>query len=299
MEQTIDLTLLNNNTGIYTNRYCRITGVNQMTDRKDYSINIDCGRYKVVYNIVDAHSPSLFGLDSWKCVTYRPKIVVSFYENDQLLFTKTGMALPCIIIHCLDDVNQSKENTLFSIREDNTINIYNMNNEFIRKACIGHGPIVDFKRVNKEYGIGLTEEMCCNDPFTGLFKLDIFFGEKDGAPLERPYDNSRTYVPLSANSQEYAYLRLFPLICTETGFLVEDLKKHKILADIIPYDKVWLKEILFDDDEQETPGDKMYEILQQAGFNINQLQQQVIENGGVSILAKDLPANVLEKLCNN
>lgn len=281
--------ILNNYTGIYTNRYYGIRDVDE--DRKDYSVNIDCGRYKVVYNIVDGNMSSSFGLDSWKCVTNRPKIVVSFYENDELQFTKCGAALPCIIIHCLDDVNQSKENTLFSIREGNRINIYNMNNEFIREACIGHGPIVDFKRVNKEYGIGLTEEMCSKDPFTGLFKLDIFFGEKACVPLKRPYDNSRTPVPLSANSQDFAYLRLFPLICTETGFLVEDLKNQKILSDIIPYEKVWLKEIDFYDNEQETSGEKMYKILQQSGFNMNQLNQKVIENGGVNI---ELPANVLE-----
>jgi len=54
-----------------------------------------------------------------------------------------------------------------------------MRNEFIKDVCIGHGPIVDFKRVNNEYGIGITQEMCRYEPFTGLFKLDILFGEKD------------------------------------------------------------------------------------------------------------------------
>ena len=125
-----------NYTGIYTNRYYLI---NSLTDsfsfyseiehnRKDYSINIDCGKYKATYNITNAHPPDSFGLDSWKSVEYNKKINVSFYEENQLLFTKTNCYTnPCIIIHCLDNENQTKENTLFSIREEFGIKIYSMN----------------------------------------------------------------------------------------------------------------------------------------------------------------------------
>jgi hypothetical protein len=303
MQQTTDLSILDKYTGIYTNRYYLLKNLNFYDDnkncQKNSTINIDCGRFKATYNIINARPPSSFGLDSWKCVLNKPRINVSFYENDELLFTKTDCtALPCIIMHCLDHQHQTKENTLYSIREgpQYEIKIYNMNNQFIRAAKIGYGPIVDFKRVNQEYGIGITEEMCSYDPFTGLFKLDIFFGETKEDSLKRPYDNSRMHVPLSSQSQDFNYLRFFPLICTETGFIVEDLKNKQILDGVIPYDKVWSQEIFFDDDELENPTDKMYEILEQAGFDINQLKQQVIEKGGVSILAENLPPNILDTL---
>ena len=66
----------------------------------------------------------------------------------------------------------------------------------------------------------------------------------------------------------------------------------QLLPEIISYDKVWSQEIDFDDDEQENPTDKMYDILQKAGFDMNEIQKQTIEKGGVSILAKDLPVDV-------
>lgn len=66
--------------------------------------------------------------------------------------------------------------------------------------------------------------------------------------------------------------------------MVEDLKTKQHMSEIIPYDKAWSQEIDFEDYEQESPADKVYNILQNAGF-----EQQLIEKGSVNILAKDLP----------
>ena len=125
-----------------------------------------------------------------------------------------------------------------------------MNNNFIRNTSIGPDCIVDFKRVNQYYAISITEETCTYDPFTGLINLDMFFSQNAETNQIKPYDNSRTAVCLRSDSQSFEELRYFPLICTETGFVVEDLRTNEILSDIISYDLVHKGEITFDDEKE-------------------------------------------------
>jgi len=289
-------TILSQYTGIYTDRYYKLLNIeinndcyDLYKDKKEETITNIQGKFKAIYNVKNYYPNDSFGLYSWKSGIGGKPIEISFYENETLLFTKTSTILPCLIVHCLDNENQTRENTFFSTREEWKINIYNMNNEFIRQAKIGPDCIVDFKKVNDKYGIGITEEMCCKDPFTGLFNSDQFFNQKENETVTKPYDNCRTAVCLRSDSQDFSELRYFPLICTETGFVVEDLRTNEILSEIIPYDKVHSQEIDFYDNEKESLNDKMYESLQKAGFNINEIQQQLIKTGTVYISAKDLP----------
>lgn len=164
-----------------------------------------------------------------------------------------------------------------------------MNNKFIRKTSIGPDYILDFKRVNKQYAISITEEMCTYEPFTGLINLDMFFSQTEDDTLIKPYDNSRTAVCLRSNDQSFGELRYFPLVCTDTGFVVEDLQSNEILPDILPYDKVHQQEIYFEDEEKESQSMKIYEMLYKEGFDMDKIHQQLNETGSVCISAENIP----------
>jgi hypothetical protein len=170
-----------------------------------------------------------------------------------------------------------------------------MNDEFIRFVTIGPDCIVDFKRVNFKYAISITEEMCTCDPFTGLFDLDMFFSQNGKEDNVKPYNNSRIYVPLRMDSHYHDSLRYFPVICTETGFIIEDLRTNKIVTKIISYDDVYYGNFDFDNEEKEDPNARFYEMLSKAGFDMVQINQKIIETGGAQILAKDIPAEILKE----
>ena len=257
-----------------------------------HHMKIECGKFTVKYDITIDIPLNSFGLECWKTINKR-QIEISFYENDQLLFTKDGITQSCLIIHTLDSNNQTKENTFFSIREGYTINIYDMNNKFIREATIGPDCIVDFRRVNEKYAISLTEEMCTYSPFTGLFDLNQFFNQLSDDEQLKPYDNSRVAIPLRSYYQMDHELKYFPLAFTKDGFILEDLRTNEILTEIIPYDKVYNEEISFYDDEKESQSTQITNILINAGFNMDKINQQLIDKGQVYIDVKDIPNDVL------
>ena len=244
---TNDILLMYN--GIYTDRYYKKLKIKFPEENNDI-ITIDCGKYKAIYNTINRYPHNSFGLDYWKANVHRKSTEISFYENDILLFTKMSVMKPCLIIHCLNNEYQTKENTFYCIRENYSINIYDMNNNFIRTTYIGPDCISDFKRVNQKYAISITEEVCTYEPFTGLFNLDMYFSQNAETNKSKAYDNSRTPVCLRSDSQSFRNLRYFPLICTENGFLVEDLRTNEILSDIIPYDLVHKEIIDFYDNEK-------------------------------------------------
>jgi hypothetical protein len=278
--------------GIYTDRYYDKLEIKFTNEETYETIVIECGKYKAKYNTNNRSPQNSFGLDCWKASVHRIPTEISFYENDQLLFTKMSVMKPCLIIHCLNKEEQTNNNTFYCIRENYSINIYDMNNNFIRNTSIGPDCIVDFKRVNQHYAISITEEMCTYDPFTGLINLDIFFNQTAETPQIKAYDNSRTAVCLRSDSQSFGELRYFPLICTETGFVVEDLRTNEILSDIIPYDLVHQGEITFEDNEKESQSMKMYEMLYKCGFDINKINQEITQKGQVYINVKDIPSNI-------
>ena len=138
--QSIDITQIK---GIYTNRYYKKLAIYfGYNDKKQETFVVDCGKFKAIYNTITCYPQNSFGLGSWKEVNTPTEI--SFYENDQLLFTKMSVIQPCLIIHCLNNEDQTRNNTFYCIRENYTINIYDMNNNFIRNACIGPDCLLDF-----------------------------------------------------------------------------------------------------------------------------------------------------------
>lgn len=283
--------------GIRTDRYYNKLG--QLKDFEDRfqtteERTVVCGRFRAVYQVALATPVDSFGFDYWKgnC-TYDTD--VSFYEGEELLFVQKSKMVPCLVIHCLELGDQNKENTFFSIRIGYKLHIYNMGNEFVREACIGSDCLVDFKRVNQKYAIGSTEEMCTYSPFTGLFNLNDFFSQKDGDLKTKPYDNSRTHVPLRTDDYNYSVLRYFPLICTESGFLMEDLKDESIKKEIVSYDSVHAGDFDFDDEDKEDPNAKFYQMLVEAGFDMNKINEQVTQTGSAHILTKDIPKEIQDK----
>jgi len=303
MENQIDITKYD---GIYTDRYYKLLNIHihdiDIDNIKEETFTIVKDRYKALYNVKNYYPLNSFGLHSWKSAIWKTTNI-SFYEDDILLFTKKSYNLPCLIIHndtkkcnISNNYNQTRDNTFFSIREDFKINIYNMNNVFIRSVSIGPDCLVDFKRVNNKYAVGITEEMCCNDPFTSLINLDDFFNENIDINNKkvRAYDNSRIPLILRSDSQIYDTLRYFPIVCTETGFLVEDLRTKKIVSEIIPYDKVYSGEIDFDDNEKENPNIIIYNSLVQSGFDMKELERAVIENEKVYISSEYIPKDIIK-----
>ncbi len=292
--QTIDIKQIK---GIYTDRYYKRLSINhnKYTFDKEYKeIVIKCGNFTAKYNKKINYPLDSFGLGSWKQAKC-DSTEVSFYDKDQLLFTKKSLNQPCLILHCLNELDQTYTNTFYCIREQYKINIYDMNNKFIREAVIGPDCILDFQRVNKQYAISITEEMCTYEPFTGLINLDMFFSQKENEEPIKPYDNSRTAVCLRSDSQIFNELRYFPLICTDTGFIVENIQTNEILPDIIPYEKVHQEEVYFDDDEIESQTMKLYAMLANAGFDINKIDKQINETGSVCISAENIPKSFLDQ----
>lgn len=172
-----------------------------------------CGIFSIKYKTLPTFVQSdSFGLSGWRSV--HAPIDVSFYENDVLLFTKQFKYLPAIVIH---GDGLTKSNTFFTFNENLNLNIYNMNNQFIKTKIIGPDIFVDFKRVNDKYAIAESQEMCTYCPFTSLINLDIFF-DIIQSDKKRVYDDSRVHVPLSCEACENS--TLVAMVATEKGFIV-------------------------------------------------------------------------------
>jgi hypothetical protein len=272
--------------GIYTDKYYKNKNIKFNWKEKIHeTIEMECERYKAKYDTITPFPKNSFGLGCWKGDEQRKPAVISFYENEQLLFTKMSVIAPCLIIHCLNKDEQTSNNTFYCIRESYEIKIYDMNNNFIRTTSIGGRCIVDFKRVNERYAISITEEMCTFDPFTGLCDLNMFFSQTNETEKIKPYDNSRTPVCLRSDSSDFIYLKYFPIICTEIGFVVEDLRTNEILSEVIPYEKVHREEFIFDDDEKESQSDVITKMLQNNGYNMDEINKKLIKQGEIYINA--------------
>lgn len=167
------------------------------------------------------------------------RIVVSFYENGLFLFAEEIMCPSAGIVTHGDGL--TKEGTFFTICKDQKLGIYNMNNKFIKNVYVGGDFFAEFKRVNENYAIGLGQEGCTGDSFTGLFNLNILFGIGK-TEIVMP-NNSRVHFPI-IKYDEPNYLAVAPIAATENGFEVIILKEGHypwINNNIVSYDDVFNK----------------------------------------------------------
>lgn len=229
------------------------------------------GSFSVKHTNINMYPENTLGCYNWKA-SHNP-IMVYFYKNDKLLFTKEFIRHPGIVIHG-DGINEEK--TFFTFCETRHLAIFDMNNKFIRCPDIGADFFTEFKRVNEKYAIGISQEGCTCDPFTGLFNLDIFFGLIECSEI-RPYENSRVHVPIYKED-----LLVTPLIANENGF---EVKINKIgiyswivngtvsyddvfegIADFYDYNFYEIKEIKEDSEEDAEEEDNFYDKDEKAAF---------------------------------
>ena len=192
------------------------------------------GLFSIKYKTINTLPQNTFGMECWKDI--KLPMIVSFYENDNLLFEKELKGSSSGIIIHGDGIN--KDNTFFSFCEDYTLNIYNMNNKIIGPIDIGGDYFSEFKRVNEKYAIGDGQEGCTCCSFTGLFNLDILFGIEK-SDKQRAYNNSRVHFPISKFEDK---LSMSPIIAKDNGFEVNIINGKKyswVNNNIVSYDDVF------------------------------------------------------------
>lgn len=250
-------------------------------------VTCECGVFSVKYEILPEMPPNnSFGLYSWK-MTHFP-INAQFYKDELLLFSKEFTRSPSIVIH---GDGKTETGTFFTFNEQHNLNVYNMNNEFIKTEKVGADIFVEFKRVNDLYAISLTEEPCTCDTFTGLINLDMFFGTKQHDYV-RPYSNSRVHIPLNSSLDEI--VTLLPMVATEKGFIVTnkyDIQTSYVFSEenLVTYDDAFNEIVNFYENCNHV------DLLSLIGFSDaekEKIDKHVVENGSVSI---DLQNNHQQK----
>lgn len=84
--------------GIYTDRYYEKLSINLQNEDKEKNRTIvtECGKFSAVYSTKNYNPIDSFGLGSWRGIHTPTEI--SFYGNEQLLFTKMSLNQPCLIL---------------------------------------------------------------------------------------------------------------------------------------------------------------------------------------------------------
>lgn len=223
------------------------------------------GIFSIKYSTVNTLAENIFGKGYWKS---KNKFLVSFYKNENLLFTKEiNGPSSGILIHG-DGLNENK--TFFTCCENYRLSIYNMNNELIKSINVGGDYFSEFKRVNEKYAIGEGQEGCTYYPFNGLFNLDILFGIEK-SEKKRAYDNSRVHFPMSKHENK---LLVTPIIARENGFEVEIIKSGEypwIKNNIVSYDDVFNGVADFYDNSGDFDITEILELNEEQKNNFNDI----------------------------
>ena len=161
-----------------------------------------------------------FGLYSYR---YYKETNVDFFQDDVFLFSKITNSRSSIVIHGKNESKLKTEN-FFTIREKGkeSLSVYDFEGTFIKNVVIGPCAFVEFKRVSDKYAIGMTEEFCTYDPFTGLFDLDIMFDMTENSKKypKCSYDNSRRHIPLTSEDSN-SRTAMMPILALPEGFIVQ------------------------------------------------------------------------------
>jgi hypothetical protein len=134
---------------------------------------------------------------------------VTFKECGEIIFEMTSV--PSVVIYG-DGVTQ--EGTKFCI---GCVSIYDMNQKLIRHTQIGGDSHHDIQRVSDKYAISTSIEICTWTQFSGLVDLDLFFSQTGNEDKIKPYDNARTYIPMSSSDDV-----LYATCADEDGFILNN-----------------------------------------------------------------------------
>lgn len=272
------------------------------------NVIINHGIFTIKYTTNNIYAHNTFGLNGG--IHCHTEIVVEFYENDILLFTKSTKKVYSIVLHG-DGI--TKEKTFFSFHDTKNNNrydclaVFNMNNQYIKQVCIGVDCFAEFKRVNDKYAIGFTVEMCCHAPFTALFDLDLFFDLKECDPdiaKIRPYDKSRHHIPLTVEASD-GPIAMTPLIATPKGFIVKvnsPVTYQFTEENLVTYDDAFNG---IADFYEDVPTVDIFDVLNSFGMTNSQQQQidEALSTGqtvsiGFDKLNDDQKNSLVDKIAN-
>ncbi len=191
------------------------------------------GIYRAEYTITNDEPLDCCGVFiHWKSnIYYGETDHIKFYKNNELIFSKTTSPKPCLIIH---GDGKTDENTFFLVREKYNLNIYNMENKFIKTVDLGPDMIVSVKKISPKYGVSIYEEMCTYSRFTGLINLDILFKIEKEKDI-RFYDNSRVHIPIG-DGYGFSGVQYLVVGSNSNGFIIMNKKTKEILPNLVSYD---------------------------------------------------------------
>jgi len=151
-----------------------------------------CGIFSAEYDYED-HS----GLFDSNIGKFGKSAMVTFKENDKILFEMKSGCAPSIVLH---GDGKTHNNTKFCI---GGVSIYDFNQKLIRHTIIGADSHHDIQRINDKYAISNSIEVCTWSNFFGIIDLDLFFSQTGDEECIRPYDNARIHVPLYGDDRIY------------------------------------------------------------------------------------------------
>lgn len=243
-----------------------------------------CGIFRVEYYLENTEPLDTCCFSSFN-FNNKNIVIATFYKNDQIIFRKENLSdKPCIILYG-DGITENQ--TFFLIREESTLNIYNMLNEKIRIPNLTTDILLDVKRLNSKYAVSIGEDMHTGYRYTGLINLDILFSQNGTEKRIRPYDNSRVHVPIDWETYPDGVIYM-PVSSNEVGFTVVNVKTKEVYPRIITYDEAFNEEFEFYDNSAEDEQMNMIlNILNLKDVNKDDLSsyinEQIIEHGSICI----------------
>ena len=183
------------------------------------------GIYHVEYYVEDCYPQNCIGF-----INNNKKTTINFFRNNILFMVKTNICMePCIIIHGDGSYNDGLENdsTYFTILENGELNMYTMWNTLIRTVYFNDCHLIDFKRVNNNYGIFVSYNNL--QRIGGLVNLNIFFDKNEDYIKT---NNGYVHLPLDLIDDEQFVLAI---TCNEKGIVFFDMETNQIQDEIISY----------------------------------------------------------------
>ena len=183
------------------------------------------GVYHIEYYVEDCYPSTCIGF-----INDNNQTTINFYRNNNLFMVKTNISMePCIIVHGDGSYNDGLENdnTYFTILEHGELKMYNMWNTCLRTVYFNDSQIIDFKRVNNNYGIFVSYNNV--NKLGGLVNLNIFFDQNEDYIKT---NNGYVHLPVDLIDDEQFCIAT---LCDEKGVVFFDMETNQMQDEIISY----------------------------------------------------------------